>query len=129
MKGSDLVRQAAALAGVTVHFSRDLARDLPTAALFLHITRSEGLGSGALLAMAHGVPVVASRVGGLPEIVAHGNTGILTENRPDAIADAIRSALAARHELGRSARRCVEERFSVDRMVDGTREAYQQVAR
>lgn len=128
MKGSDLVRQAAALADVPVHFSTNLTEDLQTASLLLYITRSEGLGSAALLAMAFGVPVVASRIGGLPEIVSHGITGVLTENQPDAIADAIEHALATREELGRNARRCVEERFSVDRMVDGTRRAYQQVA-
>ena len=39
------------------------------AAVFVYITHSEGLGSGALLAMSAGVPVIASNVGGLPEIV------------------------------------------------------------
>ena len=45
-------------------YSADLERDLPHASVFVYITRSEGLGSAALLAMAWGVPVVASREGG-----------------------------------------------------------------
>jgi glycosyltransferase involved in cell wall biosynthesis len=127
MKGSDLVREAARLAGVRVDFSENLERDLPAAGIFLYITRSEGLGSAALLAMAHGVPVVASRVGGLPEIVQDGITGALTGNEPCAIAEAIQRVQQRRTEMSGHARRCVEERFTVDRMVQSTRRVYQQV--
>ena len=42
-----------------------------TRGCFVYLTQSEGLGSGALLAMSAGVPVIASNVGGLPEIVEH----------------------------------------------------------
>ena len=108
MKGDDLVRQAAALAGFQVQFSDNLERDLPSAGLLIYITRSEGLGSAALMAMAYGVPVVASRVGGLPEIVIDGETGILTSNEPEAIGDAVIRALALREVLGANARRVVE---------------------
>ena len=93
MKGSDLAREGAKIAGVELHLSDDLQADLPSASLLVYITRSEGLGSAALLAMAYGVPVVASRVGGLPEIVSHCENGILTDNEPTAIAQAIRRAL------------------------------------
>ncbi|MDZ4799191.1 MAG: glycosyltransferase family 4 protein [Bryobacteraceae bacterium] len=127
MKGADLVREAAALAGYRIEFSSDLARDLPDAGLLVYITRSEGLGSAALLAMAHGVPVVASRVGGLPEIVEDGISGVLTDNRPEAIAEAIMRALADREQLAANARRRVEERFSLAHMIEQTREAYRQV--
>jgi hypothetical protein len=124
MKGSDLVREAARLAGVRVDFSEDLERDLPHAGMFVYITRSEGLGSAALLAMAHGVPVIASRVGGLPEIVHEGVTGALTENEPMAIAEAIQRVRQRRKELSMHARRSVEERFTIDRMVQSTRAVY-----
>ncbi|HYO81395.1 MAG TPA: glycosyltransferase family 4 protein [Bryobacteraceae bacterium] len=127
MKGADLTRSAARLAGVDVQFSTDLDRDLHDAALLVYCTRSEGLGSAALLAMAHGVPVVASKVGGLPEIVVDGVTGILTENQPEAVAAAIATALDMREELGRNARRLVEERFSLKHMVEATRRVYSQV--
>ena len=127
MKGSDLIREAADLAGFRVHFSEDLEADLPTASLLVYITRSEGLGSAALLAMAYGVPVVASRVGGLPEVVEDCHTGILTDNEPAAIADAMLRALAMRDMLGRNARRCVEEKFSIGHMVTRTQRVYQEL--
>jgi glycosyltransferase involved in cell wall biosynthesis len=127
MKGSDLLDEARKIGGFDVHYSSDLNQDLPTAALFVYITRSEGLGSAALLAMACGVPVVASRVGGLPEVVEHGKTGILTENDPRAIAEAVAQACGDRAKLGRNARLAVEQRFSTREMVERTREAYAQV--
>ena len=68
-KGTALVREAGALAGIAVHFSDRLEADLSTRGLFVYITHSEGLGSGVLLAMAAGVPVVASRVAGRPKRV------------------------------------------------------------
>jgi glycosyltransferase involved in cell wall biosynthesis len=127
MKGSDLLDQAAKVGGFEVLYSTDLNADLLSAAVFVYITRSEGLGSAALRAMAAGVPVVASRVGGLPEIVEHDKTGILTDNDPQAIAAGIRQALDRRIELGRNGRLAVEQRFSTEHMVQGTREAYVQV--
>lgn len=127
MKGTDLLNEAARIGGFDVCYSTDLNTDLLAAAVFVYITRSEGLGSAALRAMAAGVPVVASRVGGLPEIVDHDKTGILTDNDPRAIADGIATAMARRAELGRNARRAVEQRFSTGHMVERTRAAYVQV--
>ena len=127
MKGSDLLDEAAKIGGFEVHYSTDLTQDLPRASVFVYLTRSEGLGSAALLAMAHGVPVVASRVGGLPEVVDHGRTGILTDNEPGSIAEAVRQACADRVELGTRGRLAVEHRFSTRQMVERTCEAYAQV--
>jgi len=129
-KGAPLAIQAARLAGVDLEFSPDLPRDLPRAALFVYITHSEGLGSAVLLAMSAGVPVIASRVGGLPEVIRHRENGLLVDNVPAAIATAIREvrqdpALAGR--LGAAARRTVIERFTVDHMVRRTMEVYRQV--
>ena len=59
-KGRDLVEQAARHAGIDVLFSDDLLRDLRKASMFVYISRSEGLGSAALLAMQLGIPVIAS---------------------------------------------------------------------
>jgi glycosyltransferase involved in cell wall biosynthesis len=127
MKGSDLTKEAARLARVDLHFSTDLQTDLQSAAVLVYITRSEGLGSAALLAMAYGVPVVASKVGGLPEIVTHCENGILTDNEPAAIAAAIRRALILRERLGANARRCIEEQFSAKNMIEKTMEVYDRV--
>lgn len=125
-KGASLIRRAA----VPVQFSDDLARDLPRARALLYISESEGLGSAALLALAHGVPVIASRVGGLPEIIIDGVTGLLVDNKPAEIAAAAARLaedrdLAAR--LGAAGRRMVEERFTIERMAESTLEAYRRV--
>jgi hypothetical protein len=129
-KGKKILEQAAALANVAVHFSTNLTQDLPRAAVFVYITELEGLGSAALLAMAAGAPVLASRVGGLPEIVEDGVTGLLTSNDPQAIAKGIERlqadpALAAR--LSACARARVEREFSIGRMVNETVRVYERM--
>jgi glycosyl transferase family 1/glycosyl transferase family 4 len=132
MKGRTLVEAAAAVAGVGVHFSENLDEDLRRARLFVYLTRAEGLGSAALLAMAAGVPVVASRVGGLPEAVRDGETGLLVQNRPAEIAEAIRTLLqdeGLRRRLGEQARRLVKEEFPVEKMVRETVKIYERVLR
>jgi glycosyltransferase involved in cell wall biosynthesis len=80
----------------------------------------ETFGLAALEAMARGKPVVASRVGGLPELVHHGQTGLLVDLRPEAIADAVSFLLShesERAEMGSNARRLVHERFTLDEMA------------
>src|SRR5580704_6794679 len=117
LKGKALIEQAARLAAVEVRFSEKLRQDLPAASLFVYITESEGLGSAALLAMAAETPLIASNVGGLPEVVEDGSSGLLTENQPRAIVDAISRLLgdpALAKRLASEARRRVEQRFSVD---------------
>jgi glycosyltransferase involved in cell wall biosynthesis len=129
-KGSDLVREAARLAGVEIQFSKNLEADLAQAAMLVYITRQEGLGSAALLAMAAGVPVLASRVGGLTEVIEDGESGVLTENDPVAIAAAMRRMAGDAdllQRLGARARRRVCEKFSVAAMVRGTLDVYHKV--
>lgn len=129
-KGATLAIEAARLAGVELKLSTALERDLAQAAIFVYITRSEGLGSAALLAMAAGVPVIASKVDGLPEIVEHGRTGLLVENDAAAIAAAIRELHSKRElarSLGAAGRERVREEFSTGHMVRRTMEVYRQV--
>lgn len=130
LKATALALEAARRAGVGMEVSSALERDLRTAGVFVYLTRSEGLGSGALLAMSAGVAVVASDVGGLREAIEHRVSGMLVENVPDSIAAAIRE-LHENPEFARSlglvARRRVSERFTVDRMVLKTMEVYRQV--
>ena len=129
-KGTALALEAASLAGVSPQLSTDLERDLPGAGVFVYITRSEGLGSAILLAMSAGAPVVASNVGGIPEIVEDGRTGLLTGNSPQEIAAAIlrlKDDRAFASRLAAQARRLVEEKFSVAAMVAGTIRIYERV--
>src|SRR5262249_44916646 len=92
-KGAAIAARAAELADGELEFSPELERDLPRAALFVYITHSEGLGSGILLAMSAGAAVIASNVGGVPEIVQHRETGMLVDSTPQAVAGAIRELL------------------------------------
>ena len=129
-KGAELAREAAALAGVELKFCHKLQHELRRRAIFLYLTHSEGLGSGALLAMSAGAAVIASNVGGLPEAIRQRENGLLVPNEPAAIAGAIRElradpALVRR--LGEAARRTIEEGFTVDSMVRRTMEIYNQV--
>jgi hypothetical protein len=130
-KGGALIREAARLAGLDVLFSSDLQRDLQRARMFVYISDSEGLGSAALLAMAHGVPVIASRVGGLPEAVEDGVTGLLTANRAEEIAKAMRKMrfdeeMAAR--MGAAGRERASTRFSPAAMTAAVLDVYRMVA-
>ena len=121
MKGSDLIRKS----GVEVEFTTNLPEALKTARGLLYITREEGLGSAALLAMSAGVPVVASRVGGLPEIVLHERTGLLTDNAPRAIAEAAGRLLTPDADAWSSqGRELVHSKFLVTNMAAVTLDAY-----
>lgn len=89
---------------------------------------SEGLSNELLEAMAAGVPVVATRVGGTPEAVEHGETGLLVPpSDPQGLAAAIARLLEdpelAAH-LGAAGRQLVRGRFSMDRMVHATEQLY-----
>ena len=123
-------RPAARLAGRDLKIATDLAGDLLHAGVFVYVTECEGLGSGVLLAMSAGVPVVASKVGGLPEIIRHMENGLFVENTPQDVARAIRQLLddpRLAQRLGAAGRRTVIERFTVDHMVRRTMEVYRKV--
>jgi len=128
---SDLESEAASLGlGTSVQFlgfRADISSLLRVADFFCLATRSEGLGSSILEAMAAGLPVAATRVGGVPEIVDE-DTGILVPlDAPDATwADALaRMAVerGSREKMGRSARERAA-RFTADRTAEGTDRTY-----
>ncbi len=95
--------------------------------LFIMPSRSEAWGLTALRAMAHGLPVVASNVGGLPEVVEHGKSGwLVPPESPEALADAIVDAAsdpARLCEFGRNARERAAQ-FSIERTVERTEQFY-----
>lgn len=125
-KAMALARQAATLASLPLKLSKDVSRDLPHARAMIYLTQSEGLGSAILLAMAHGVTVIASNTGGIPEIIENGVNGILVENNIDSVTAALRQLdnpdrCAA---LGAAAREAVRSRFTVTHMLNATLASY-----
>jgi len=88
----------------------------------------EGLSLSLLEAMASGKPVVASRVGGTPEVVDHGKTGLLVRPGDSAeLARAVRSLLhspGTLRKMGAKGRSRYIERFTVERMLEKIRETY-----
>ena len=101
--------------------------------LFAMSSVTEGMGSVLLDAMAMGQATVATRAGGIPEVVVDGRTGLLVPVRdPHALAAAIVRLLndpGRRGRFGAAAREQVRQRFSVERLVQRTIDAYQAVAR
>ena len=122
--------------GSRVHFCGfrdDVPEVLASLDVFAMSSVLEGLCTSALDAQAAGVPVVASRVGGLVEAVADGETGILVPPRdPPALADALARLLldrSLRNRLGEAGKARVREKFSVKAMVEGTRSVYGRMVR
>ena len=92
---------------------------------------TEGLGVVLLEAMSYRVPVVATRRGGIVDIVEDGVTGVLVEDEPPAIARAIAALLsdpARRRALGEAGRARVRERFGWDSIVDRLEAVYRSAA-
>lgn len=89
--------------------------------LFALTSRSEGMPQALLEACVAGVPVVASRVGGIPEVIEHGRTGLLFEPGDEgALAAALESLLGSPEQcrkLAAAAHDRVESAFSVARMA------------
>lgn len=88
----------------------------------------ETFGIAAIEAMARGKAVVASRVGGLPEVVRHGQTGLLIDLRPEGLAEAVSYLLTndnERERMGATGRRLVEEKFTIGGMVSRLEDVYQ----
>lgn len=92
----------------------------------------EGLSNSVLEAMAARAPVVATRVGGTPEAVEDGVTGLLVPARDaGALARAIGTLLADRElarRLGEAARQRIADQFSIERMVNQTARLYTTLA-
>lgn len=82
---------------------------------------TEGLGVVLLEAMSYGVPVLATRMGGIVDIVEDGRTGVLVADDPAELARALASILEDPHRaraLGSAGRASVRERFGWDSIVD-----------
>jgi glycosyltransferase involved in cell wall biosynthesis len=99
--------------------------------VFAFPSLTEGLSNVLLEAMACGLPVVATRVGGNVELVEDGLNGFLINPRdPDGLAEAIMSLLEDKErakQMGREGRRKVEERYSLDHIAGEYLMIYQQL--
>lgn len=112
-------------------FRDDLPGILPCLDVLVHPAAMEGLGIILLQAGAAGIPVVASDAGGIPEAVAHGETGLLfPSGDARALATAVSDLLAdtARaRAMGEAGRIRIRRDFSVDRMVEGNLAIYKEL--
>ena len=99
--------------------------------LFLLPSKTESFGLAALEAMACGTPVVASRAGGLPELVADGESGLLYEpGDVEGMADGALGILASPELWGRMSecgRRIAETRFSAPAVIGMYEDYYREV--
>jgi sugar transferase (PEP-CTERM/EpsH1 system associated) len=120
--------------GERVHFlgsRNDVPQVLAALDVFVLPSLHEGMPNAILEAMAAGLPVVATAVGGAPEVVVDGVSGLIVPPRdPLALADALSRLLddaALRDRMGAAGRQRVEENFSQARMVRETERLYQEL--
>ncbi|UHD18605.1 glycosyltransferase [Thiocapsa bogorovii] len=114
-----------------VGFRDDLAELMPCLDLLVHPARMEGLGVSLLQAASAGVPIVACRVGGIPEAVHDDENGLLV---PAGDITALRAALDTlladperRQTLGAAGQALMAREFSIDAMVDGNLAVYREL--
>jgi glycosyltransferase involved in cell wall biosynthesis len=110
----------------------DVRSLLPGFDVFVNSSISEGISLTLLEAMAACLPIVATRVGGTPEVVEDGETGLLVPPRdPEACAHAVAQLLGAPDRRARMAvagRARVEQVFSTERMTGAYLELYRQLS-
>lgn len=112
-------------------FRRDLPRWIGCLDLLVHPALMEGLGVSLLQASAAGVPIIASRAGGMPEAVRDGLNGLLV---PPGDTVALGSAIvrlasepALRRELGAAGSRLIDAEFSTGVMIEGNLAVYREL--
>ncbi|MFZ5483785.1 MAG: glycosyltransferase [Pseudomonadota bacterium] len=129
------LKQRAASLGLADHlhfagFRRDLPDILPCLSILAHPAWMEGLGVSLLEAAASGVPIVACRAGGMPEVVEDGVTGyLIAPGDAPALADRLDRLLDDPEQaaiMGRAGRERVHRRFAIAGMVAGNLALYRQ---
>lgn len=112
-------------------FRKDLVRVLPCIDVMVHPAEMEGLGVALLQAAACGLPIVAGRAGGIPEIVRPGLNGELIEPGDAAglsrhLVNILRDS-SVRARYGAAGRALVQAEFSIEAMVEGNLRVYREV--
>lgn len=109
----------------------DVPELLARAGFFVSSSKSEGISLTILEAMAVGLPVVTTRVGGNPEIVVEGQTGhLVPDQNPEALAAAMLQMLDHRDmwpAMGELGRRRVEQQFEIRTMIRQYEELYSEI--
>jgi glycosyltransferase involved in cell wall biosynthesis len=109
----------------------DVSQLLPQAGFFVSSSKTEGISLTVLEAMAVGLPVVTTRVGGNPEIVLEGKTGrLVAPQSPEELALAMRDLLKDQEGwpvYGELARQRVEQHFNVRNMVRQYEDLYREL--
>lgn len=110
--------------------SADVFTPMARSDLFILPSRWEGMPMTIIEAMGTGLPVIASRVGGVPDMVTDGESGLLIEPTAEALAQAVEKLVRSeelRQHLGRKAREAAK-RFSLEAMARGYEALYARVA-
>lgn len=101
----------------------DFVPYLQSSDIFILPSATEGLSNSLLEAMACGLPAIATRVGGAPDVVAHGEEGwLIAPDVPAELEAALKALLgdaALRERLGVAARKKIEAKYSLEAVVEG----------
>jgi glycosyltransferase involved in cell wall biosynthesis len=110
---------------------RDIPMLLKAMDVFVLSSYSEGLSLALLEAMASGIPVIASEVGGNPNIVTNGNTGILFDlNKPDELTNSLKQLSrdpSLRKSISANALALVNSKYSLEKMIKRYENIYREI--
>lgn len=105
----------------------DIPSRLARCQVFILLSDHEGQPISIIEAMRAGMPIIASDLPGIRSQVLHGSEGLLTNNSPDEVADAVEMLLnnpAKRIEMGQAARQRYEREFSAENMAKHVADVY-----
>lgn len=124
------LRERVAFAGYKSHEA--LALILKAGDIFIRPSLSEGLGNAFLEAMAAGLPTIGTLVGGIPDFLTDGETGLVCEpGNPKSIADSIKRAGALSNEektqLHLNAMKLIKERYNWDYIAGRMKNIFEQI--
>ena len=112
-------------------YRSDVSRILKCSDLFVLCSSTESAPLTVLEALSTGIPVIATRIGGVPEIVEDDVNGFLVEPKhPEAIAERIlqlNNDKPLREKLGEGARNTVLERYTIDKVIKQYEETYERI--
>ena len=109
----------------------DLPKYLKIADVFVRPSRSEGLGSAFLESMAAGVPVIGTKIGGIPDFLEDRKTGLFCDPNPESIAAKINVLIeneSLRHEIIKNSRALVEQKYDWNFIADKFKNLYNKFA-